>query len=340
MLDHIPPQPSFPDWPVFGLFEDTMKFVLKTCDANRPVALATLIEATGGSPRPPGTQMAITSEGMSGYLSGGCIEADVALHARQTLIHGLPKILVYGDKGQFRDIRLQCGATITIAIEKLLPSDLAIKTYAALRKDRQQIIWISDGERRYTGSRMSDFQATQRKVAAIALSSKAGAGRYGDAYHWVRHLPPVRLILVGSDPTTLAIARLAKDAEFETILVRRSGPAEPPPSEVHVYARTTPEQVLADLVIDDRTAIIFADHDFEANKHLVLGLLRSEIGYVGMLGAARQRPAKDSFLRQNGIRDADIARFRSPAGFPLGKSTPAAIAISIIAEIISVMSDA
>lgn len=337
MADFLASQHFFPSWPEFGLYEDVMKFVLEACEKNQPVALATLIEATGGSPRPPGTQMAISRDRMSGFLSGGCIEADVALHARRTLVDGLPRVLVYGEQSKFRDIRLQCGASITIAIEKLSSSDPAIITYARLREARQQVIWISDGERQYAGSDVSDFEEQRQDAAAIALSSTQSVGRYGGKGYWIRHCPLVRLILIGGDPTTLAIARLAKEAEFEVILVRKSGPTEPPPIGVDRYSRRSLEHVLSGIELDSRTAVVFADHNFEANKHSVVRLLNSPAGYVGMLGATRNRGIKEDFLRARGFSDNDIARFRSPVGIRISRSTPVAIAISTVAEIISVM---
>lgn len=314
-----------------------MKFVLEKHALNEPVALATLINRTGGSPRPIGTQMAFTKGEMTGFFSGGCVEADVAFHARATLSHGRPQVLTYGEESKFRDIKLQCGASITVAIEKLLPSDEAVKNYARLRQTRKQVIWISDGVQRYAASNISDFDLAQQNVAHIALSSPKEGGQIDNLIYWVRHRPRVRLILIGSDPTTLAIALLAKEAEFEVILVRRSGPAVPPPVGVDLYSRRAPETVFEEIGLDDRTAVVFADHDFEANRHLVVSALRSPAGYVGMVGAKRQRMVKEDFLRLAGLGDQDIARFSSPIGLHLGKSTPVSIAISAVAEIINII---
>ncbi len=338
MLDMEPQGLSFPNWPTFGLYEDSMKFVMEKSANNQSVAVATLIETRGGSPRPIGTQMAFTSDDMTGYFSGGCVEADIALHARKTLADTQPRLLVYGEKSKFRDIKLPCGASITVAIEMLVPGDHALKAYARLRTAREVAIWITDGVKRWVGSDISDFEGVQHDIAAIAHSSGVDAGRHIGTSYWVRYRPPVRLILIGSDPVTLALARLSKEAEFEVILNRRSGPHEAPPVDVQIYSRESPEEVCAGLVLDDRTAIVFADHDFESNKNLIANLLNSTVGYVGMIGAQRQRPAKEHFLRARGLGDPQIAKFKSPAGTGTGKSTPIAIAISVVAEIITTMS--
>ena len=69
------------DWPDFGLADDVRPALDALVRAGRPAVIATLFAADGGSPRGVGTQMLIGEDIASGYLSGGCVEADVALHA-------------------------------------------------------------------------------------------------------------------------------------------------------------------------------------------------------------------------------------------------------------------
>ena len=58
------------------------------------VALATVIYAHGPSPRPPGSQMAVSASGeMSGSVSGGCVEGAVVEEAQSILAGGPPKRL-------------------------------------------------------------------------------------------------------------------------------------------------------------------------------------------------------------------------------------------------------
>ena len=61
----------------------------------------------------------------SGFLSGGCVEGDIAIHAAQTIEDGEPRYLVYGDGGPWMDIQLLCGARIEILVERVLPDDPA-----------------------------------------------------------------------------------------------------------------------------------------------------------------------------------------------------------------------
>ncbi len=328
---------AYPEWPMFGLKEDALQFALSNLTGGRKIALATIIHSDGGGPRPAGTQMAFTDHRMTGFLSGGCIEADVALHARAALLDGQPRRLIYGRGSPFSDIQLQCGASITIAVERVLPSDPVVHTLLDAIATREEVIWISDGRSRTTTPCQSpSFQLVG--VEQRQLESRQ-AGRIDAERYWVRYRPQTRLIVIGSDPTALAIAQLAKEAEFEVVFVRPLGPKSPPPIAPHLYRTTNPQKVFEEFRLDHRTAVIFANHDFEASREDVARALRSKAGYVGMVGARRQRPAKDRWLREFGLSEAEIAKFRSPVGLPVGRSSPFAIAISVIADVLRVMNE-
>ena len=76
---------------------DTAEDVLATAAAWRAagedVALATVVQTWGSSPRPAGSQLAVTKSGrMAGSVSGGCIEGAVADVAMQTMATGVPQL--------------------------------------------------------------------------------------------------------------------------------------------------------------------------------------------------------------------------------------------------------
>lgn len=329
--------PAFPAWPMFGLQDSVIQFVSDHLKRGEKVAIATLVHTEGGAPRAPGTQMAFTDDAMVGFFSGGCIEADVALHARATLVDGEPRRLIYGEGSEYGDIRLQCGASITIAIERLLPTEPDMSVYERLLASREDMIWITDGTTRVVANCPDDLGLAWQSIAAVALARTSLAGQVDEKHYWVRYRPPVRIMLIGSDPTALAIAGLAIQAEFEVIFVRSHGPSHPPPLMPLFYRTTRSDKVFDEFGLDGRTAVVFANHDFEASREAVARALQSDAGYVGMIGSSRQRASREEWLREKGLGNTDIARFRSPIGVPVGKSSPVAIAISVIAEILQVM---
>jgi xanthine/CO dehydrogenase XdhC/CoxF family maturation factor len=90
-------------------------------DAGERVALATVIETWGSSPRPVGSQMAVTASGrLAGSVSGGCIEAAVAEAARATLESGRPQTLAFGVTNERAwEVGLACGGRIRLFVERL-----------------------------------------------------------------------------------------------------------------------------------------------------------------------------------------------------------------------------
>jgi len=89
--------------------------------AGEQVALATVTETWGSSPRPPGSRMAVTASGrMAGSVSGGCIEGAVADAAMKTIADGSPVLLEFGvTNGRAWEVGLACGGRVKVFVEKL-----------------------------------------------------------------------------------------------------------------------------------------------------------------------------------------------------------------------------
>ena len=93
-----------------------------------------------------------------------------------------------------------------------------------------------------------------------------------------------RLIVIGADPTALAIAMLGVQAGCETTLVRPRGPAEPPPIPHAAYSREEPHAALATIGLDPWTAVAVATHDADLDHAALAVALPSNAFYVGALG--------------------------------------------------------
>ena len=90
-------------------------------DDGRKVALATVIETWGSSPRPVGSQLLVDqAANMLGSVSGGCIEGAVVSEAQDVMTNGAPKLLSYGVTDEMAwEVGLACGGTIRIFLERL-----------------------------------------------------------------------------------------------------------------------------------------------------------------------------------------------------------------------------
>lgn len=88
------------------------------CREDRPFALASVIRVSGSAPLPPGTALAVDTDGEAvGSISGGCVEGAVHELCRQVPAGGEPLIRAsfgYSDSDAFA-VGLTCGGERTCA---------------------------------------------------------------------------------------------------------------------------------------------------------------------------------------------------------------------------------
>jgi xanthine dehydrogenase accessory factor len=302
-----------PLWPMHGMADDARP-ALAIALSRGPAALATITGLGGGGPRPIGAQMVFGEKIVSGFLSGGCIEADVEVHARACLADGQPRRLVYGDGSPWPDIRLLCGARIEILVERIAPDDAAARTLLDLAAARAPAFWVSDGLKRL----------------CVEEPQALWPGAFERAFD-----PVPRLIVLGGDPTALAVSSLGAQTGFETFLVRPKGPAAPPPLENVAYRREAADEALAAIGLDAWTAVAVCGHDMELDHAALMAALPSSAPYVGLLGARRRLPERIARLRAAGLTERDLAKLRAPIGLDLGGKAPFEVAVAVIGEIMA-----
>lgn len=308
------------DWLPGGLEEDMRRRMFAATAAGEAFALATIAAADGG-PRPVGSQMVVTGEQSSGFLSGGCIEADVALHARQVLADGEPRTLVYGRGSPFIDLRLPCGGRLEVLVERVLAGDPAVTELKSLTEARTVAWWQSNGRERWCGP-ANGPQAALPGADVIRPYS-----------------PFQRLAVVGTDPFAVAIATLGRQMGWEANLLAPFAGSSPPPFDLPCDRRPL-LSAFADLAPDPWTAIAVATHEIEADEEVLVHALRSDAGYVGVLGSRRRLPERLARLRRAGLSEAQIGRLKAPIGLPIAARSPWEVAVAVTGEIIAAAHEA
>ncbi len=108
---------------------------------GQTIALATVVQTWGSSPRQVGAKMALTVGGeISGSVSGGCVEGAVFETGLSVIKTGQPQLLHFGVTNETAwDVGLACGGSIDVFVQKLDRS-----VYAAIRSalgdDRSSVI--------------------------------------------------------------------------------------------------------------------------------------------------------------------------------------------------------
>ena len=89
--------------------------------AGRRVAIATVVDTWGSSPRPVGSQLLVDEHGaFVGSVSGGCIEGAVIAEALEVIESGAPRLLDFGvSNEQAWEVGLSCGGKVQVYVEPL-----------------------------------------------------------------------------------------------------------------------------------------------------------------------------------------------------------------------------
>ena len=100
---------------------DVLEQAAQWRDVGLGVALATVIQTWGSSPRPAGSQLVVNEESeFAGSVSGGCVEAAVLEVALGVIESGAARLLEFGvDNETAWGVGLACGGRIEIYLERV-----------------------------------------------------------------------------------------------------------------------------------------------------------------------------------------------------------------------------
>ena len=308
--------------------------------AGKGTALATVMETWGSAPRKAGSQMAVSALGeMAGSVSGGCVEGAVVTEALAAMLDGRPRVLTYGvsDEDAF-SAGLACGGTIRVMVEpvgeggqQLAP--VLLDKLAQAQADRRSLAL----EVRPEGWRRRLIAPGQD--AAVDLRFHADrSGVEEDGRFIAIHNPPLRMIVVGAVHIAQALLPMARLAGYDPVLIDPRGAFASEtrfPDEAIVDG--WPEEALAALAPDARTAVVTLTHDAKLDDPAILAALSSDCFYLGCLGSKKTHARRVERLLAAGVTDAAIARIHAPVGLDIGARSPAEIAVSVLAQVTQVL---
>lgn len=346
---------------------DIIKAYQKASKEGKSTALATVVKVEGSSYRRPGARMLITEDGqLTGAISGGCLEGDALRKALSAIIQQENKLITYDttdeDDAKF-GIQLGCNGIVHILFEPIIETDelnpIAILT--ALQSNRENAVLVtlfSLTHRQQFGTGMlfknkpvlskipklirdeivqDVLKIFENKTSAFKVYEQDN--QQIDAFlEFIK--PPISLIIAGAGNDAQPLAEMAYLLGWEvTVIDGRPTHATP-----QRFANATkvlvskPENVLAQIQIDEQTAFVLMTHNYNYDLELLKSLLETNAPYIGTLGP------KKKLLRM--LDELDLAtrinqaRVYGPIGLDIGAETAEEIAISILAEIKSVFAGA
>lgn len=297
--------------------------------AGQDAVLATVVHTWGSSPRPIGCIMALRGDGMvMGSVSGGCIEYDLIDRytkpgTADALAHeGPPQFVKYGvTADEAHRFGLPCGGNLRLVQEPL-----------------QDTAWIDEVLDR-TARHELVARTLNLETGTVGIEAAARGEKFQFDGNQLRALfgPRWRLLIIGAGQLSRVLAQMALALDFEVICCD-------PREEYHVtwevpgtrFSKAMPDDLVLDLELDPHSAVVAVTHDPKLDDLVLLEALKSPAFYVGALGSRGNTATRKQRLALFDLAPAEIDRLHGPIGLDLGCKTPAEIAISIMAEIVSV----
>ncbi|MGI8640368.1 MAG: XdhC family protein [Pyrinomonadaceae bacterium] len=333
-----------------------------------PAILATVVDVQGSSYRLPGARMLIGEKGETfGTLSGGCLEADVLERARKVLENRAPEILTYDTTGKAVSVfslNMGCNGIIRILLELAKDNDFFgfVEKCFQTRKGSVVATLIASNDKSKIGLRFffDEFETISKDSAAgfeqklFADASQVFANGHsqcqiyetkdGTAEVFLEIInPPLNLFVFGAGFDAIPLAGFAKDLGWRVCVVdHRAAFAAPerfPDADEILVLR--PENLPAKLSLDGNSAAVIMTHNYALDREILKFLLMQSLAYIGALGPKRRT---ENLLQELREENEDFSQNRlnklyAPVGLDIGASSPETIALSIVAEIQSVLSN-
>lgn len=333
-------------------------------------ALATVTSTSSSAPRPPGATLGVHPDGeVVGSVSGGCVEAAVVEIATRVLASGTAERATFGvSDDEAQAVGLTCGGTIEVFVRPLAPDTLDLAALARHLDDQHPVAVATIVDHPDAAMIGRSLRLTDTEVVGSSGNDgldhavvEVARGLLAQGATGLRHLgedgqrrldtvtvlvesfaPRPRLLVFGAIDFASAVASIGRFLGFHVTVcdarARFATPARFPDADEVVV--DWPHRYLAGTRVEESTAICVLTHDPKFDVPVLVEALRTDAGYLGVMGSRRTHRDRLERLREAGVAEADLARLRSPIGLDLGGRTPQETAVSIAAELIAVRSGA
>ncbi|MBV9819882.1 MAG: XdhC family protein [Solirubrobacterales bacterium] len=348
-----------------GVVNTTAETTIAWLREGRPFVQALLIDVEGSAPLPAGAMLVVDDRGnIEGSITGGCVEGAVVTEAEAILAGERgPGVLTYGISDELAGtVGLMCGGIVHIFVSAPT-GDAAASELAALEAHAEgrpaAIATLLDGPD--SGSRLSVTEELvtgtlagpellDRNVAREALGllaeGKTTIRRFGadgatlgdEQRVQIRaYAPPPRMFIVGAVDFSAALARFASQIGYQVTIAdaRERFARSPRFGEVAEVRIGWPQDVMGELELGPRDAVLVFTHDSKFDEPALTAALATDAGYIGALGSRQTTADRERRLLQSGIRPSALRRVHAPCGLDIGSRTAEETAVSVLAEIIA-----
>jgi xanthine dehydrogenase accessory factor len=342
--------------------DEVLAIVSEILKKGEDLVLVRITSDKGPVPREAGARMIVFRDGnIIGTIGGGLVEATAIKKAEKVFEETCT--VVFDINMNAKDAAgdgMICGGKIEVLCEYIFSDDDTVSVFDTVKaehesckrsvlctefEDRGNFLKtknrfviqseIHDGSKKYPGLSEKLLEMS-RSLSGFAMIEIENRKYLIDIVN-----SAASLFIFGAGHVGKQIAPLAVNLGFKTtVLDDRAEFAnkERFPQSVEVVVLEKFENCFENLTIDENSYVVIVTRGHTHDKEVLGQALRTNAGYIGMIGSKRKRDTIYDALLSEGFSKKDLETVHCPIGLPIDCETPEEIAVSIVAELIDIRS--
>jgi len=303
---------------------------------GKKAVLVSVVALDGSSYRRPGVRMLFSDAGDSvGAVSGGCVEKEIERQAQSVFKTGKAKLMNYDGR-----LRIGCEGIIHILIESVFLSEELLNDFGNVLKLRQNFrmdcyYYPEVGEYENTGTLITLNKKVYSVNPSFQISQIEDQKCFSQAFNAL-----FQIYIFGAEHDAVQLCQSAKLLGWEVIVVASAGESKSCDYFPGASSLITPAFESIDTsTFDEQTAVVLMTHSFNKDVQYLMALKEIKPAYLGIIGSIARRERLLSTLLDYfpDISTEFLDQIHSPAGINIGAESASEIAVSILAEILSVV---
>lgn len=328
---------------------------LELCREHTPFVFATILSQDGSTPRSSGSRMLILQDRIVSTIGGGAMEGEVIQNARSRILGSRSSQILYYDMNgsPTATLGLACGGSCEVLIADI-PPEFAPVFESAVQAETNEVpswlIYIMDNSGRQPFSMCVNINCESLVGSDSSVVSSAEGillnpiriAVHGETKEGIRYVAQdvgsaPHMFIFGAGHVSCEVAKLALNTGFRvTVLDDRAdycNSARFPDCECIVVDDFTD---FPQIQADKNSYLVIMTRGHANDREVLEWALTRDYKYLGMIGSKTKRDKLYQMLMEKGTASEELAKVHCPIGLGIFAETPAEIAVSVIAEVISV----
>ena len=181
-----------------------------------------------------------------------------------------------------------------------------------------------------------EFESYKNQIENFFKSKKNGVIENTDIFIET-YIRPIKVIIIGAVHIAQYLVDFAKSLNFEISIIDPRGyfATSQRFPELKIINKW-PNEAFKEIETNENTALIALTHDPKIDDPALQHALNKKFYYIGALGSKKTHENRCQRLKEAGFSDEQIKSIHGPIGIKLGGRSAPEIALSIIAQLVSV----